>query len=453
MQQEEIIAQLKQRIAALERENDLLRAKLNHWQLQHGFQERIVELTKLNEALQTEVAERKRAEQIARGQTEVLTRTLNTLITNPELDQFLRQVLLVITEQLDVPACTVWLYDPLEDIHWLHMMCNEGVIITEQHQLGHPRATESVRANDKTWLTKFRAHQALVCDDIANESAFPPAVKDYLLSLGVKVLLNVPLVLEQEVIGTLSIRNTKRTRFTPEEIELAQALAHQATLALQLSRLAEQAKIAAILEERNRLAGEIHDTLAQTFTGISIQLGVAKRIAKQQPEEAQKILERVNQLAQTGLAEARRSIWELYPPAAEYTDLTQLLSRCIEQMTSGTQVHTEFTIEGTPCPLSTIVGMNLLRIGQEALTNTLRHARAQTIWIELAYQPDYVCLCVRDNGQGFVPQAAHGGFGLMGMYQRAERIGSRLSITSQLGQGTEIIVQVPLLQPTPGRKL
>ncbi|BAZ11724.1 GAF sensor signal transduction histidine kinase [Calothrix sp. NIES-4071] len=436
-------------IAILETENDALRFELTNCR---QASERAAELQKRVEALSIEVAERKRAQQIARGQTEVLNRTLQILTTNPELDQFLRQVLVVITEQLDVPSCTVWLYNSTENIYLLHMTCSEGKIATGRQQFGHPSASTPLQAQDKAWVTSYLNYQTVICDDVANEPRFPPAVREYLHSLGVKMLLSVPLIIDGEVIGVLNIRNTKRV-FTQEEIELAHALANQATLALQLTRLAEQAKQSAVLEERSRLASEIHDTLAQVFTGVSIQLGVAARIADLQPEKAWEIIEQVNKLAQAGLAETRRFIWDFYPPAAEYADLVRSLRSSVEQITCGSKEHIEFTITGTPYLLPSVIGMNLLRIGQEALTNSLKHAQAETIWIKLVYDPEYVYLYVRDNGQGFMLQPDSDGFGLIGMHRRAERIGCQLSICSQIGQGTEIIVRAFQLEPKSGKKL
>src|SRR5579871_3190076 len=107
----------------------------------------------------------------------------------------------------------------------------------------------------------------------------------------------------------------------------------------QLAHLAEQSQQAAVLEERNRIAREIHDTLAQAFTGILIQLGVARRIVKQQPEEAWELVERVGELARQGLAEARRSIWALQPQALEYSNLAHTLPHAVEQMISGTAIR------------------------------------------------------------------------------------------------------------------
>jgi signal transduction histidine kinase len=223
---------------------------------------------------------------------------------------------------------------------------------------------------------------------------------------------------------------------------LGRALAQQATLAIHLTQLAEEAQQAALLEERNRLAGEIHDTLAQTFTGITVQLELANYLIQSHSTEINSILDHIGKLAQTGLKEARRSVWSVYPDSEDYADLAQKLSECVEHLTHGTPLHTQVHLQGEPYPLSCFIGKNLLRIGQEAITNTLKHAQATEIRIELTYSPDRVSLCVKDNGCGFHPQAQTEGFGLISISERTDRMGGHLQITTQPNRGTEIFVQV-----------
>lgn len=201
----------------------------------------------------------------------------------------------------------------------------------------------------------------------------------------------------------------------------------------------------AVLEERNRIACEIHDTLAQGFTGISIQASVAKRIANTHPEDLLTILDRIIQLAQAGLAEARRSVWMLHLEDS-YSDMATTLQQAIQQQLTGTSLELQFSVQGTPRSLPGIVGSNLLRITQEAVTNTLRHAQAQTILAELTFSPTKVSLRIQDDGQGFDPLSSleNRGFGLFGMQQRCDRLGGQLHIRSQPGCGTEISVQIAL---------
>lgn len=390
----------------------------------------------------------KQAYVLARGQAEALTQVLRALVTEPDIDQLLFQVMITSTAQLNAPASTLWLCDTQTGDNSLHLTCC-GNQVSSKLPVGMPEDSGSLcgAIQSQTWQQMERTRSPIVLTNIATHPALEH-LRPWLMQQQVRALMLVPLLLGNQMIGGVGIHNTTRNYFRPEEIELAQALAHQITLAIQLTKLAQQARLSAVLEERNRLAGEIHDTLAQTFTGISIQVDVAKRIASLDPQEAQRILARVSSLTQVGLLEARRSVWALYSPATEDADLAQLLLHSVEQMTSDTSIQVSVSVQGTPCSLSTYVSQNLLRMGQEALTNILKHAQAEAIWIKLIYESEYVCLSVRDNGRGFVLSAANNslgaGFGLIGMYQRAERIGGQLTITTQPGEGTEIVVRVPV---------
>ncbi|MEG5049754.1 MULTISPECIES: AAA family ATPase [unclassified Microcoleus] len=207
----------------------------------------------------------------------------------------------------------------------------------------------------------------------------------------------------------------------------------------------KRAQEASILEERNRMAREIHDTLAQAFTGILVQVGAATQVLTDDLEATQAHLEMIDELARIGLTEARRSVTALRPQLLEEGDLSSALNRLVTQMRSATDdTALIYEIQGTAYPLPAEVENNLLRIGQEALTNAIKYANAGEIRLELVYGNAQTTLCIKDNGQGFgvgsIPSV--GGFGLLGMSERAERIGAQLRIESQLGQGTEIIVIV-----------
>jgi PAS domain S-box-containing protein len=209
--------------------------------------------------------------------------------------------------------------------------------------------------------------------------------------------------------------------------------------------LQKQAEAASILEERNRMAREIHDTLAQAFTGILAQVGAAKQVLTDDVEATQAHLDLIKELARTGLTEARRSVVALRPQLLEEGSLQSALHRLVAQIrTAAMDTTLHYEIEGAVYSLPTEIESNLLRIGQEALTNAIRHANADEIRVELVYDDDQFCLRVKDNGQGFGvgSMPASEGFGLLGMSERAERIDAQLTIRSQPGQGTEIIVVV-----------
>jgi signal transduction histidine kinase len=214
---------------------------------------------------------------------------------------------------------------------------------------------------------------------------------------------------------------------------------------VQLTHLAEESRQATLLEERNRMAREIHDTLAQAFTGIFMQLQAASRFLASKPEQTQLCINRAQNLAREGLAEARRSVWYLHQEDTEDGNLLHTLTRITEQLTAGTSVQAKVYLQGTPYCLSSEVGMNLLQIAQESITNALRHAQAQMIHISLSYQSERVQLRVWDDGKGFNQQRQAGsGFGLKGMRQRAQCIGACLEINTQPQAGTKVTVTVPI---------
>jgi two-component system NarL family sensor kinase len=209
--------------------------------------------------------------------------------------------------------------------------------------------------------------------------------------------------------------------------------------------LQKQAEAASILEERNRMAREIHDNLAQTFTGIIIHARSASNKVTVAPEKAQTLLTQILDLARSGLAEARRSVEALRRPyLLENGNLQDALRRLAAQLDSSIATQVVYEVMGTAYPLSSDLENNLFRIGQEAVTNAIKHAKAHEIRIELVYQPTQCSLRIKDDGQGFdvENQAMRNGFGLIGMTERAERIRAELKIQSHLGQGTEIVVSI-----------
>jgi PAS domain S-box-containing protein len=206
----------------------------------------------------------------------------------------------------------------------------------------------------------------------------------------------------------------------------------------------KQVEEASILEERNRMAREIHDSLAQAFTGIIIQLEAISRVSTILPEQAQLGLIQIYDLARSGLNEARRSVKALRPQLLEEGSLHSALDRLASKMDLPNATHTVCQVVGTPYPLPSVVENNLLRIGQEALTNAIRHANAGEIKIELIYEKSQCILRVKDNGQGFdlSNMSASKGFGLLGMQERAKCIAAHLTIESDRTEGTEVVVSV-----------
>ena len=234
--------------------------------------------------------------------------------------------------------------------------------------------------------------------------------------------------------GFIAIRHANRPPYQPAEIELAQALAHQAMLAIQSGH-------AATLEERNRMARDIHDTLAQGFTAIVVQLQAAEDAsAKGLKKDAQKHLASARDLARQSLAEARRSVRALRPQALENTSFWDALKGMIKQSTAGTALQTRCHLRGHPRELPALWQQNLLHIGQEALTNTLKYAHAARFEARLNFNKKEVRLELEDDGEGFASNDHHDGFGLIGMRERVEQMGGTLTVTSVRHAGTKVVV-------------
>lgn len=229
-------------------------------------------------------------------------------------------------------------------------------------------------------------------------------------------------------------------------VRLQQALDENAALHAQLL---VQAREAGVADERRRLAAEIHDTIAQGLAGIITQLQVVS--LTKAPDTAREHLARAQELARHSLGEARRSVQNLSPVALDGTPLPEALKKLVAEWSAEAGVRAEFTVTGTVEPLHDEVEATLLRIAQEALTNTRRHAAASRVGVTLSYMDDEMTLDVRDDGRGFEPLAlpprsTDGGFGLGGMCARAERIAGTVAVESEPGHGTAVSARVPLVR-------
>jgi len=212
----------------------------------------------------------------------------------------------------------------------------------------------------------------------------------------------------------------------------------------------------AVLAERNRIAREIHDTLAQGYVGVSVQLELATRMLQVSQDAAAQQLERTKDLVRSSLAEARSSIWNLRT-AGEAETLPARLAAAVQslQQEEGRQqedgrgedgaAHLRFEVRGSFRPLGQHVEDEVLRIAQEAIRNAVRHASAREIQVTLGYDTGWLKLVVADDGKGFDPTAAAPGhYGLRGIEERAAEIGARLTIDSGPGAGTTVAVAVEL---------
>jgi PAS domain S-box-containing protein len=383
------------------------------------------------------------SEQVVRGQVEALTYSLDVLATAPAPDKFLGQMLSTIARLLAAQSVILWLLDESNDSLALRAWAegtNLAKVDPEHPFIRNPASWK----NDPGLQELFFSGAPVACEDVDHDPNISSALREYLKSGGTRKFLRIPTLVGGRVRGFIGIRHGNRPPYRPEEIELAQALAHQAMLAIQLNEFAEQSRQAAILGERNRLARDIHDTLAQGFTGVIVQLeALEDAIACCRRKEANKHLQRASELARQSLNEARRSVHALRPQALQGGNFWDALKGLIKNTTAGTALHTTFSLRGKLRHLPLAWQENLLHIGQEALTNALKYAHPRNFETRLTFNTKELRLELRDDGDGFKVKERHDGFGLAGMRERVEQMGGKLKISSARGKGTEIVVILP----------
>jgi PAS domain S-box-containing protein len=380
--------------------------------------------------------------QVARGQVEALTRTLDALAKESAPDRLVEHVLRTITEQLEAHSSSIWLRSQSTGLVNFEFAFEEGRLLTKS-DAALAKISPTLKIDEVwPWPEVFRTGKPSVLEDIRQGPEFP--WREHVLSLGVVTILVVPMVIAGQVEGVVGIRFTRKRSFRTEEIELAQALAHQAMLACQLRRLSRQSRQAAVVAERNRMARDIHDTLAQGFTGVIVQLeAVEEAMSQGLAAKAGEFLNRAGNVARESLQEARRSVKALRPQTLEENDLCEALQSLIRKVTLGTNLQAKFDVCGQQPELPHEWEENLLRIGQEVLTNALRHAQAAHFNVRLAFEDGEIHLKLSDDGKGFDPASRHDGFGLRGIRERVETMGGKLSIQSAKGQGATISIVLP----------
>jgi signal transduction histidine kinase/ligand-binding sensor domain-containing protein len=215
---------------------------------------------------------------------------------------------------------------------------------------------------------------------------------------------------------------------------------------LRLARI--EARFAAVMGERNRMARELHDSLAQGLAGIALHAGALREAEAELSPTGSRHLDTIGRLVESSLAEARSSVWDLHPESLRHRDLAEALRSMVRELTVDTPLKAALEVRGTPRPLGRQVERNIFRIGQEALTNALKHSQGGEVEMVLSFEDGRVELRVRDNGRGFDTQEAatrsRAGFGLNSMRERAEQMGGRFTVTSRPGAGTEVVLEAPV---------
>jgi signal transduction histidine kinase len=414
-------------LAALETAAGVIGAALHRERLvddvrherEHAADERFAELAKANAVI--------------RG-------NLERLAGETDLHSFMGHMLLEATRQFDATSgAVVVLKDSLQQ--W-------RIIAHVRHgQLAQPPYANSVPVADSAFTRRFGELRGPLYIEITREQEeIWPGVLAFHQREGCVGTVVYPLVFGARNVGFF-ILSFRRPAEDVQRSEMLVALAQQATLAVQLTRLAYSAKEAAVLMERTRIGQEIHDGLAQAFTGILMQLGAVEEFpsCKKRNSELAVTLTRIRDLARDGLAEARRSVMALRIDQTRRFGLEVALRQLAERSTVPGGVTCTFEGGEVLSGLKPEQEHELLRIAQEAVSNAVRHARPHTVRITLMDEAGHWIMAIIDDGVGMEERPdvyARQGFGLSSMRQRAGAIGAEWQIESQPGLGTRVSVRV-----------
>jgi two-component system NarL family sensor kinase len=373
----------------------------------------------------------------SRRELEILTSIAEALNSAPTVGEALERTLEVVGRLLGLSTGWVWLVD-----------ATSGHIYSAAAQNLPPYLQEPVRMTGSSCWCIEEFHRGALTPrnvDVMECSRLRPAVRAQQTELtsGMAHHASVPLLFQDKPLGIMNVTAPGMRRLRREELRLLGLIGLQLGVAVERARLAEQTSELARADERTRLAREIHDTLAQDLTAITLQIETALAHVEDDPRRARERMEKALATARSSLEEARRSVMSLRGEPLAGKALAQALAALVREFTSESGIRVSLVTRAA-CTLSPPVEGELYRIAQQSLANVRQHARAHHVTIELACTGHKVALTVADDGIGFnvhgVPPARHG---VAGMRERARLLGGSLRITSRPGAGTRVTVTLP----------
>lgn len=322
-----------------------------------------------------------------------------------------------------------------------------GNLIMKASPMGYKENARSLekhlRTNDSIVHQVFSTGKPLLTND---QDEIQRYYSKQSIDNNVKSELVVPIKLGIQILGVLDIRSIESKAFDEIDLFTFQILADQIAIAIDNARLYQEAQDKAVLEERNRLAREIHDTLAQGFVGIVLQLEAAEQVLNEDLAAAQQHLYKARKLARKSLNEARQTVWSLHPGTNGQLNLVEASIRQeLRDFCEDSKVKVDFQLFGRTCLLSAETQHALLRICRESLINVKKHAKADKVIISISFNERLVELKIKDNGIGFNPEVKKtSSFGIINMKERAEAQGGTLVVESQKGKGTLVQAKIPM---------
>jgi signal transduction histidine kinase len=399
------------------------------------------------DALAREINERRRAECMARIQSDAVQLAIDLLVREPDITGFFRVFIKTLVEECESHACGVWLLDDNDGSDAPHCSLWMAYVEDRFYTKGSP-GWDTLALPSMSMASHLVQHRPGWTETIEYEGSdarLPEPVRVFNRVNGIEAVQVAPLMLATRNLGWFALSSGRAPLCDRAwHHALLDAMARQATLALHQSRLAEQSRVEvrrqAVLEERNRLARDIHDTLAQGFAAILMQLQAAQRSAATLPAPVARSIDTAVDLARTHMVEARRSVGALRPQEHQAEDVPAALERMVDLARRGTDVPIELTISDLPL-FSGGADREILGIAQEALTNAIRHARAHRIRINAeGIRSIGFRLSVADDGRGIAKERAGHGFGMTSMQERADRIGASLTVVTAPRSGTEVVL-------------
>jgi len=405
----------------------------------------------LRAALARESFERRRAECRADMQTEIAKLAHDLLVREPDIDGFFGGLAKEMVEESESHTCGVWLIDESGTRCDLWMVYVENQLFMplkdgwQAHEAEAPDK-ELACATLASHLFEYRRGWTETVEYESDDPRLPEEFRAFAHRMASATVVATPLLLGTRTLGwmTISSPGTPQPEHKWWRVALIETMARHAALALHHNRLIEtnrrEERRKAILEERNRLARDIHDNLAQGFAAILMQLQAAQRESGPLPPKIGSSVEIAIDLARTHLTEARRSVGALRPIVGQGEDIASALKRLagLGQRTANTPI--DLVVDELP-RLGDAVEREIIGIAQEALTNAVRHSRARRITIRAsAVQSVGLRLSVADDGRGIGRDRQTTGFGMTSMQERADRIGASLTIVTGPRKGTEVVL-------------
>jgi signal transduction histidine kinase len=303
-------------------------------------------------------------------------------------------------------------------------------------------ALEALSVQDDFWQNLIRSPNPLVLPDLATQPDISPQLAG-VDSRTSRAYIGAPLRATGQVLGLISLFGETILEYTIEDITLFMTIADQIGGLVERARLAQQAELAAVVQERQRLARELHDSVTQLLYGQVLFSGASLKVLRQgNAPLAEQHLARIEQAAQQALKEMRLLVYELRPSNDLDEGLGSALQRRLEAVENRSGIDARLIVQGAP-DLDPTLTLNLFRIAEEALNNTLKHAHASAVQVALRAENGQVTLEIVDNGRGFDPaEKSHGGMGLANMRERAAALGGQYELASAAGQGTRVTVRV-----------